>query len=378
MELMNDATTLERRLFDKAGENKVPLYGVLELLPLCNMNCEMCYVRMSSKEMQVKGRLRTFEEWVPLLRQMKESGTLFILLTGGEPLLYKDFKPLYLELQKMGMIVTVNTNGTLIDDEWADFFAEHRPRRINITLYGGSEETYEKLCHYKAGFERTVSGVKRLLDRGIDVKLNGSLAKGNMKDWEKIQKIGENLGIPVRMDTYMYPVTRERSCPYNEQSRMSPEEAGKLRVQILRREMEHEKGKEFFAQAVEYNLCQALCVPEGEEVPGEMKCKAGKSSFVINWQGNMIPCVVLNNPSVPVFDAGFEAAWKEIVEGTQKLFTSPRCSKCRFRQFCNTCVASAVAETGKYDEVPEYLCRYTEESIKNFLDVRQQLIEEGM
>ena len=64
MELMEDGTTIEQQMFTMATEKKVPLYGVLELLPLCNLNCDMCYVRMSREEMEQVGRLRTMEELV--------------------------------------------------------------------------------------------------------------------------------------------------------------------------------------------------------------------------------------------------------------------------------------------------------------------------
>ena len=108
------------------------------------------------------------------------------------------------------MIVTINTNGTLIDEEWADFFAENKPRRINITLYGASNETYERLCHYPGGFDKAVNGIRLLQERNIDVKVNGSLAKANVEDRIKIIEIGESLDAPVRIDTYMYPSVRER------------------------------------------------------------------------------------------------------------------------------------------------------------------------
>lgn len=54
MELMEDGTTIEQQMFAMATEKKVPLYGVLELLPLCNLNCDMCYVRMSREEKRWK------------------------------------------------------------------------------------------------------------------------------------------------------------------------------------------------------------------------------------------------------------------------------------------------------------------------------------
>ena len=82
----------------------------------------------------------------------------------------------------MGMILTINTNGTLIDETWADFFAQHPPRRINITLYGTSKETYRDLCHYKDGFEKALRGIRLLRERNVDVKINGSLVRSNSTD----------------------------------------------------------------------------------------------------------------------------------------------------------------------------------------------------
>lgn len=121
MNYMDDASTFERSFLQKARQQHIPITGALELLPLCNMNCDMCYVRLSRSEMECQGQLRTVDEWILLAQQMQKAGTLFLLLTGGEPLLFPDFKTLYLELRNMGMILTINTNGTLLGESWADF-----------------------------------------------------------------------------------------------------------------------------------------------------------------------------------------------------------------------------------------------------------------
>ena len=88
---MSSALCIEERLCNAATQKRIPLGGSLGLLPLCNMKCDMCYVRLSREEMNQKGRIRSGEEWLELARQMKDAGTLFILLTGGEPLLHPDF-----------------------------------------------------------------------------------------------------------------------------------------------------------------------------------------------------------------------------------------------------------------------------------------------
>ena len=234
MDTMEAMNGVERALIARAREQKEPVNGSIELLPLCNMNCDMCYVRMNREEMARLGRLRTLEEWTALGRQMADAGVLFLLLTGGEPLLYPDFKELYLALKAMGMILTINTNGTLIDEEWADFFGRHKPRRVNITLYGGDDRAYEELCHYPGGFEKAVNAVRLLRERGVDVKIGGSVTGRNAADLERILEIGRELDVPVRMDTYMMPGVRERGRPFNEQARLSPEEAAGARITALR------------------------------------------------------------------------------------------------------------------------------------------------
>ena len=129
MNYMDDASTFERSFLQKARQQHIPITGALELLPLCNMNCDMCYVRLSRSEMECQGQLRTVDEWILLAQQMQKAGTLFLLLTGGEPLLFPDFKTLYRRLRNLGMILTINTNGTLLDEAWADFFATYPPHQ---------------------------------------------------------------------------------------------------------------------------------------------------------------------------------------------------------------------------------------------------------
>ena len=357
MEAMEAMNGVERALIERAREQKAPVNGSIELLPLCNMNCDMCYVRMSREEMEKQGRLRTLAEWTDLGRQMAEAGVLFLLLTGGEPLLYPDFKELYLALKRMGMILTINTNGTLIDEEWADFFGRHKPRRVNITLYGADERAYAELCHYPGGFEKTVNAVRLLRARGVDVKIGGSVTKSNLADLDRILAIGRELDVPVRMDTYMMPGVRERGRPFNEQARLSPEEAARARIQSLREEM----GPALWPQYVKQSLER---VRAGEKSSRHVTCMAGNCSFTVNWQGELRPCVVMTEPAVPVFEKGFAAAWKEVSARMGQILLNEKCAACALRPLCRTCAASAMLETGDYNGVPEYMCRFAAESFR--------------
>lgn len=375
MESFEIASTLEEAIISRAKVTGSPVNGSIELLPLCNMNCGMCYVRLSPEEVQQKGRIRTTDEWIHVARQMAEEGVLFLLLTGGEPLLFPEFQRLYLELQQMGMILTINTNGTMIDEAWAEFFGKHKPRRINITMYGTNEETYEELCHYPGGFEKMMNAVRLLRERQVDVKLSASVTRENEKDLPRMHALSEELGVPFRADTYMMPAVRERTRPFKEQSRLLPEAAAKARMDALRQEMGPERFAQYQEQIrQEMELQEALQaeLQKGERLQQELPargrdCLAGNCSFTVNWQGELRPCVVMTEPAVSVFEHGFAEAWNQVKEQVQKIRIHAKCTACRFRPLCRTCPACALLETGSYEGVPEYMCRYAEAS-KHELD----------
>ena len=352
----------EQRMLELAAKKQIPINASIELLPLCNMNCDMCYVRLSREEMEQQGRLRTVEEWLSVARQMRDSGTLFLLLTGGEPLLYPDFKRFYLALREMGFLITINTNGTLIDADWAAFFGAHKPRRINITLYGADEQAYESLCHYPGGFERVTNGVHLLRRQGVEVKLGVSLTPHNAQNLDGFVAVGSNLGVPVNVDTYMMPAERERSLPFDKQVRLSPEVAARGRIRSLALMM----GCEGFLEFTTRHLYWAEHMP-APELPNRMTCLAGSCSCTINWQGKMRPCVVMTSPEADVFEMGFDAAWKKILREVDNIILSDTCAACKLRMLCRTCAASALLETGSYDGVPEYMCRYARETYRQLV-----------
>ena len=136
---------LTEYLHAKAAQQGVPLSGTFELTPCCNMACKMCYVRMTKAEQEALSPLRTSQEWIELGRNAKEKGMLYLLLTGGEPFLRQDFREIFQSLHHMGLILSINSNGTLINEETVEWLKQTPPSRINITLYGASDETYERL-----------------------------------------------------------------------------------------------------------------------------------------------------------------------------------------------------------------------------------------
>ena len=364
MNPLSDADTGEKRLFQIASEKLIPVNGSIEVTPLCTMDCDMCFVRLSREEMEAQGRLRTAEEWLSIAREMKDAGVLFMLLTGGEPLLYPGFKELYLGLRKMGFILTLNTNGTLIDEEWADFFKQNPIRRYNITLYGVDDGAYQRLCHFPGGFDRTIKAIRLLQERGLPVKLNYSLTRINAPELDAFLALCRELELHSGIDPYMMPATRERARPYNFDARVSPEEAARYNHEIHRA---HEIAEEAFLAYCRKTLAQVDAAaqyfaehPEARRAE-RSGCLAGRCSFTLNWQGQMRPCVILTAPAVDVFEQGFDASWKQIVAGMETLLINEDCSVCPRRVLCDICPGAALYETGSHAGKPDYLCRYASE-----------------
>ena len=217
-------TSIENQLYKKAEKNKIPLSGTFELSPVCNFNCKMCYIRMSAEEMKKhQDEAMTLEKWKEIADQAKKAGMLYLLLTGGEPFLWPDFWELYDYLNKLGFVISINTNGSLIDENMVARLCENPPSRINITLYGSSEETYERLCGNRAGYTRTIQAIKALKAAGILVKLNGSLTPYNANDLEEIVQFAKENDLLLEATPYMFPPLRKDPDRFGENDRFTDE-----------------------------------------------------------------------------------------------------------------------------------------------------------
>lgn len=135
---MDQVYQIKQVLSARAALQTVPISGAFELTPRCNFRCKMCNIRMTPQQMTAIGRERTALEWLEMGRQARDAGLLFLLLTGGEPFLRPDFEEIYTGLTKMGLSISINTNGSLLDDGLRALFRRLPPAMVNVTVYGAS------------------------------------------------------------------------------------------------------------------------------------------------------------------------------------------------------------------------------------------------
>lgn len=355
-------TPLTSYMYHKASGERIPISGTFELSPLCNFNCRMCYVRKNPDEVERHDRpLMTMDRWLEIAEEARESGMLYLLLTGGEPLLWPDFWILYEKLIRMGFLISINTNGSLIDEDAIERFKTLPPTRINITLYGASDETYEALCRVKGVFSRVDQAIQGLQNAGILVKLNGSLTPQNAHDLERCVQYARERKLIYETNTYMFPPLRRDMQMVGRNERFSPQESAFYNVKSYRLQY----GEEAYQNFVR-NIERGFTPPPGldescmDPKDGKIRCRAGKASFWITWDGWMTPCGMMPEPKVDIRENNFFDAWRKLVSISEALTLSGICAQCENRKICHSCAAMALAETGSADGIPRYLCEKME------------------
>ena len=361
---------LTEYLHRKASRTKTPISGTFELSPLCNMDCKMCYIKMSKEKQESIARLRTKEEWIELAQKAKEKGMLFLLLTGGEPFLVKDFKELYIELHKMGFCISINSNGTMIDEDVIEWLKHYPPMRINMTLYGASDETYERLCNNPKGFTQVTKALSLLKENNIQVKLNCSVTTYNKDDLKQMMDFADEHDLVIQATSYMFPPLRKDETKIGQNDRFNAEDAALYGAYISAYSNGFDRFKDYIesGQLAIYDADDDCGVVEGDH----MRCRAGITSFWMTWEGKMLPCGMIPNGGLDPWEVGFDEAWENAKNIVSEITLPVKCAGCGKKDECRACAAMVYTETGTYDKVPQYRCEMT----KNYPEACKKVLKE--
>lgn len=356
MELF-EKSDAESLLVNRAKHFNIPIGGTLELLPLCNMRCRMCYIQKDREQMEKEGKMLTCDEWLHIAQNLKENGILFLLLTGGEPLLFPEFERFYISLMKMGFVVTINTNGTLIDEHFADLFEKYPCRRLNITVYGKDNETYGTLCGNPEGYDQVMRGIGLLQERHVAVKINYTPSPWNFDQLNDIVAMAKRKEIPISCASYVFPNIFRN----NPDSRLSAEACAQCFINVA-----HEKNPTFPMDIqAKVTLNQLKMKPRNHEAG--YCCGAGRNGFWINWKGELTCCGMIPTPSASLKGKNFMDVWSQVAPVYRELPLCKECENCKKRNLCPVCMAANYTETGSFSQKPQYLCDVTDALIKKLL-----------
>lgn len=356
---------------------RYPLEGTFELTARCNLHCRMCYVRIDNDRIRRSGKKeRSAGEWIRMAEQAAEAGTLQLLLTGGEVMLRPDFPEIYEAIARMGFVLTVYTNATMVSEAVMEVFRRFPPHRIGVTLYGASNETYQKLCGNPLGYDRFLEGIDSLKKLPSLLDMRTTIVRDNLGDLKAMTDLVKEIFGPEKMlhlSAHVYPGTRG-ALEDPRKVRLSAEEmfrtcypelaalqrganAGEM---DLRSPVFKDKLRE-----LETELRRRGPVPDGGYL--FRNCGSGVRSYFISWDGDMYACGMLPKGCTHPFESGFGKAWDELPGQYPPAKLNEKCRECELLPYCDSCPAQRILETGAWDGVPEYACEAARVN-KTFLD----------
>lgn len=346
----------ERFLIQKATTTRTPIKVSMELTPLCNMDCKMCYVRQTLDEAQRNGGIKPVSYWKNYIPEMQKMGVLFVTLIGGEPFLYPELETLYSSLCQSGFYVNITTNATLLAKGIPEWLMKQPPRYVTVSLYGGSNETYEKVTGNKIGYSQTIQGLENLLKAKIPVKLNYVIVPENENDLKHIFELSEYYQLPLLAASYCFPGVCGKSNSFC--NRLTAQECAKKELEILKLKKDDKS-----LSRIAY-LAKEKFQKNTVRHTDHMYCQSGKSTFWINWKGQMMACRMIDSISIEVSHGKLLESWKLLQNCVENAVISPECASCEKREVCSVCPAMMEAETGSIKGHPEYLCQMTDELIR--------------
>jgi radical SAM protein with 4Fe4S-binding SPASM domain len=325
-----------RDIMGKWLENRVPLSGSIELDLRCNLRCLHCY-----RDGEWPSGIMTTGEVKSVLDQIAEAGTIWLLLTGGEIFLRPDLFEIYDHARSLGLLVTLFTNGTMITERIADRLRECPPDGVEITLYGYSKETYEKVTGIPGSHEKCYRGVELLTERGVPLKLKTVVMRTNQHELLDMAGYAERKGVSFKFDTMLNPNFNGSLLPCN--VRMSPEEVVDAEFSIPGR---LEETRKYYQTRQDFHSGRLF------------SCGAGSRTFHVDPYGGMKMCLLLREPSFSLKKMSFRQIWNEMFPPVYSRMRSPehQCNSCNLISLCGKCPAWSQMEKGDMEARIEWSC----------------------
>lgn len=315
-----------------AYKNNVPLTLTLELTPFCNFNCVMCYVKLNKEQADSQGKLLSLQEWIMISEQAKEMGTLNLTLTGGEPFLYPHFWELYEKLNKMGFLISIMSNGSLIDETVMEKFRQYgMPDIIKLTVYGASDDTYRKVCGSSDGFTKVSRAIDLIKDAKVPLMLTSTIVHENADDLKGIYAFAKQKGIPIK-----HTVSVVKSA------RGAVNTAASSRFEFAD-----------FSDELSLEYLENSKIPWRKD-PFAL-CASKRNSLFVTWHGHLQLCSFLSEPYVN-YSGKLDIDFKELNRKIDLLKNPDECEICEWQEFCQRCPAILCSESGHPEKIDTSFC----------------------
>lgn len=318
--------------------------GAIETTNVCNFRCPHCYVD------KARHKTLSFEKIKNIIDDFYELGASNILFTGGEVLTHPNFKDFYIYAYKKGFIISINTNGSLINDDIENFLKEYPPCTLEISIYGDNQKTYNNFTKANLDFDNFIEKLKKLKNCGINLLCKGVITNSNKDYYFNIVNMCNELNIPFKKDYIAFPQLDKIHKINPEQ--ISPEEV----IEILK--------KDKHAQME----CLKRFSQDSNNHQYVFECRRDNDALFINSNGYVNICPCMQSVSYKYEEGKLLETVLELRKiGNIKFKKETKCKNCKYMSLCRYCPAKFELTTGNYEEPPVWFCKFGELMYKTFI-----------
>jgi len=324
-----------------------------ELTARCNLACKHC--RAEAQDHSVAGELTTGEV-IAVAEEIRKVGDPIMILTGGEPLVRRDFFDIARACSGIFSRVAVATNGTLVDEGMAREIAAAGIQRASISIDGATAATHDAFRGLPGSHEDALKGMDAMRGAGVPVQVNVTVAKHNLAEMDAILELALARGADAFHVFVLVPV----GCgvEISDEVRLTPAEMEGVLRWLFDKSLELRGRLHIKATCAPqyYRIMHEVSRERGIEVGGQTHgmhamtrgCLAGSAVCFISRTGDVQPCGYLPLQVGNVREQSFGEIWRE-----SEVFNALRdpaslhgkCGSCGYRTLCMGCRARAFADT---------------------------------
>ena len=332
----------------RLSTKRIPISGSIEITQRCNNRCIHCYNNLAAGDQKAREQELLLDEYFRILDQIADAGCLWLLFTGGEIFIRRDFLDIYAYARQKGILITLFTNGTLISSEIADQLAQLPPFSIEITIYGHTKETYESITQIPGSYDRCINGIHLLMDRNLPLKLKTMAITSNHHEIHDMKQfVEEGLGLKFKFDAMINPRLDCSQIPLD--VRLTPAQVVELDLKYPERVGEWKNFADRFENTdIHPDRADDLYI-----------CGAGNNSFAIDPYGRLCVCVLSSADLYNLREGSFMEGWGKYLsaERQKKVLRKTKCSRCRLKSMCGMCPANSELECADPEAPVDFLCQ---------------------
>jgi MoaA/NifB/PqqE/SkfB family radical SAM enzyme len=266
-----------------------PLTMLLLVNRGCNLRCSFCDLWDKPEEL-------AFDKAVALLDEAVAIGTRTLVITGGEPFLYKRLFDLVGEAKARGMGVNITTNGTLIEKRW-EALVSSGVDSVSVSI-DGTSSTHDHLRGQEGCHKRTLKGLTRLKEDGrVGLSIYFVVTRENVRELPEVFALSQSLDIGFDF----WPVNDERSHYLESEEdreayRQSVATIASARPEVAARRAFYEEGLVYHNGGL-----------------GPVRCLGLVDQYGVTYTGDLLPCCVWGGEDLVVgnvFETPLSELWR--------------------------------------------------------------------